>query len=253
MRLIPDHEDFGDRAPITEALIDIRVVPRGDLRLPQLLTVRGMDDALGFGEPQVQEKVEVHLRGGDEPGFTHQQAMRGYLLRSSDQLHALQLQRDGFTFSRLRPYETWANLKASADPYWRRYLDVARPERVTRVAVRYINQFDLPGDAIALGDWFNTYPQLAYGKLSLPLQNFLMRLEVKHPDSDELAIVTFASRGPPRDGAATLLLDIDVAKQVDLAPDDPTIWQQHLESLQEFRNDVFFGSITQKLKERLNA
>lgn len=43
----------------------------------------------------------------------------GFLLSSSDKLRIVQARLDGFTFSRLAPYETWERLRDEAKSAWR--------------------------------------------------------------------------------------------------------------------------------------
>ena len=63
----------------------------------------------------------------------------GYLFTSVDGRQVVQARLDGFTFSRLKPYDKWESLRDEARELWQHYVQIASPETVTRVALRYIN------------------------------------------------------------------------------------------------------------------
>ena len=70
--------------------------------------------------------------------------MNGVRLTSEDGRQVAQLRTDGFSFSRLAPYEDWSTFFAEAGRLWGAYIDIAEPRRTTGVAVRYINQIVVP-------------------------------------------------------------------------------------------------------------
>ena len=128
-----------ENAPITEALIDIRVELPASLTGLQVL--ESVHDHVKIRYPG--EKKRIYLQGqfsaGDEVGASASQTLMGFSFSSDDGKQIFQARRDGFTFSRLRPYGSWPELRDEARRLWDIYGEMVSPEKITRVAVRYIN------------------------------------------------------------------------------------------------------------------
>ena len=252
MRKLVDHRrDFGPKAPITEALVDIRTKTPDDLELDEL---RGFVTPLSqrYTTSKLQTHFESHIRvegGQPTPTVVARHAARGFSFFTANQDRVVQARRDGYTFSKLPPYESWAELKNEATELWVRYKEVARPETVDRVAVRYINRIPLPKEGIKVEEWFDLHPNAP--ETLGPMREFLVRIAVTHPDNPQYrAVVTQATQPRAEDGALAMILDIDVFTIVDLNPESEEIWQT-LDELRVFKNDVFFGTITKKTEESL--
>ena len=132
-----------ENAPIKEALIDIRVELPLDVALETLESVH--DQVKGL---YPEKKKRVHVQGqfsaGDEIGAAATQTVVGFAFSTENGKQIFQARRDGFTFSRLRPYANWNELRDEGRRLWEIYRGMARPRKITRVAVRYINQIDIP-------------------------------------------------------------------------------------------------------------
>lgn len=94
-------------APITEALIDIRADVSS---ATSLTTLTAFHDLVRDRYPQLEERrldqIEVRLDpAGTQVSSTG--AATGYLLRALSGEKAVQARLDGFTFNKLRPYESW--------------------------------------------------------------------------------------------------------------------------------------------------
>lgn len=66
----------------------------------------------------------------------------GFQFWDAEKVRVFQARLDGFTYSRLAPYDCWEDLCGEARRLWRQYREFAKPERVSRIAVRYINRLD---------------------------------------------------------------------------------------------------------------
>jgi len=247
-RLVPDETNFGHRAPAVEALIDIRVEGSVDVEALRLLS-----DDLAEQLPELQTQFELRQRlAFAEDGPTSQverQGVRGFLRKNSDAV--VQLRRDGFTYSKLAPYTRWHDVCAAAQAHWVRYVEKARPERIVRLAVRYINHIRPPDGWVGSAEWL----QIAVAMPSIPgipsqPRDFFVRLNQPHPTANHQATVTVAS-ALDADQRRVLLFDIDVHHQGVFAPADEQIWEI-LAELRDFKNDIFFGSITTATRRLLN-
>jgi hypothetical protein len=122
-------------APITEALIDIHVIPRDGL------TFAGLKSALNkanFGyyikNPISQGTFAFSLAPDGQPPQTAADAAQiGLRLHSADEKYVAQFRLAGFTLSRLPPYEKWENLLEEARRLWAIYVERLAPTRVVRV------------------------------------------------------------------------------------------------------------------------
>jgi uncharacterized protein (TIGR04255 family) len=249
--LVGHRRDFGDKAPITEALIDIQVTTPDDLELDKLREFDSLWPGR-FPTSRLQTRFESQIRvegNPTSPSVTTQHAVRGFALFTAEPDRVVQIRRDGFSFSKLHPYDSWDSLRREALELWSRYKEVARPTIVRRLAVRYINRFPLPSERVELHEWFNLHPK-SPDPLG-PMEEFLLRMVVRHPERPEYrAITTQATLPPGPDGRHAIVLDIDVFTVVELEPESDRIWQT-LDDLRVFKNDVFFGIITKKSEESL--
>src|SRR5207253_2082095 len=88
-----------------------------------------------------------------------------------------------------------------------------------------------------------TIPEVA-PKLPQGLAEMFMRLVVPDPAHELVGIITQAME-PPSPDHARLVFDIDVFKICRLKATDPNLWRI-ITDLRDFKNDIFFGSLTQK-------
>jgi uncharacterized protein (TIGR04255 family) len=242
-------KNFGDGAPIKEALIDIRVELPTETGIEELRRFHdGLEERFPTTITQNAFAQHIHMGGeGSTITTTQQHGVRGFLHQSADEDRVVQARRDGFTFSKLWPYKDWPALRDEAAELWPKYVDAAQPERVTRLAVRYLNRIVLPEGPVDLADWFRTRPEFSH--METPVSEFLVRVVIEHPSGEARAVVQLAAL-PKEDGetGTPILLDIDASCACEHDPIDPEIWKK-LDDLRGFKNAIFFGSITDKTEE----
>lgn len=160
----------------------------------------------------------------------------------------VQARLDGFTFSRLKPYDKWESLRDEARELWQHYIRIASPENVTRVALRYINRIEIPLPMRDFKDYILTTPEIA-PDLPQGLESFFMRLVI--PDSKTQAVAIVTETMEPVDESSKrlpLILDIDVFRMAAFNVQDNAMWET-FEYLHDLKNDIFLKSITPKAKE----
>jgi uncharacterized protein (TIGR04255 family) len=235
-----------ENAPITEALIDIRVeLPSG----VTLKTLEAVHDKVKQVYPGKKKRVYVQgqFSAGDEVGAVAKQTVMGFALATKNGKQIFQVRLDGFTFSRLRPYGNWGDLRDEGRRLWELYREAVSPQKITRVAVRYINQIDIPVRAIDYKDYFRTAPEVS-PVLPQELSGFFMQLHFPQPDLGGLLILTQTAVPPPRPNMNSVILDLDVFKDgVEIASDDE-VWEL-LETLRNRKNEFFEGCLTDKARE----
>src|ERR1035441_7156319 len=131
------------KAPIVEAVIDFRV-----LRQEQVAseTFASLGSSIGEQYTKTGSIQSIEARFGvvhGKPLDTSQtQTDLGWRYQTATEI--AQFRVDGFTFSKIKPYTTWEDVSAEAFRLWKVYVDAAKPRQVSRIAVRYINQMQLP-------------------------------------------------------------------------------------------------------------
>lgn len=237
-------------APITEAVFDYRVKAANDFQIDRL---NDLKEQLAERFPKVEERRGGEVTIGFQPGLPEVVSrkdfgLQGYFLKSEDEKLIAQFRVDGFTLNRLAPYTRWGELYPLSNELWQLYRMAARPEVITRLAVRYINHIQLPWPYVDFDEYLRAGPNIP---LELPqsIVGFSSRVVIHNMERNILAGVVQKYEGSPADQKNTIILDIDAFKNVDLAPDDATV-QDIFEQLRDFKNLIFFSYLTDKATER---
>jgi uncharacterized protein (TIGR04255 family) len=237
-------------APITEALIDIRVKLPSNVAVDTFGSLHGLISS-EYPHERKRRRVEdlIEFKDGEAPKHTAQdKGIDGYVYLSADNKQVVQFRLDGFTFSRLKPYETWEHLRDEARRLWSLYVDTASPEVITRVALRYINHLEFPFPSVELSDYL-TAPPVVPQNLPQVIRTFLSRVVIDAPSLGASAVITQAlDDTSAHPNVVPIILDIDVFKEGQLAIDGNEAWDI-LNKLRDFKNEIFFGSITEKTVE----
>ena len=234
-----------ENAPIKEALIDIRVELPANVSIEILETIHGrVKDKYPTKNKSLQ--LNTRISAGDEVGASAHQTHLGFIFTSEDGKQIMQARRDGFTFGRMKPYGNWIELRDEAKRLWDIYCDVTSPIKIGRLAVRYINQIDIPFAVLDYKDYFYTTPEVS-PKLSQTISAFFMQIHFPQPSIDGMLILTQAVVPPPGPNMNSVILDLDVFKVGDFTAIDE-IWVT-LNKLRGIKNEFFEGSITDKTRE----
>ncbi len=234
------------KAPITEALIDICVKLPSDFDVKNISSIyQTIKEEYPEKHEQRISKVSFELKV-DEPIKSSRANINGYRYISSDKKQIVQARLDGFTFSRLHPYIKWEELRDEAHRLWQLYKNITSPESITRVAVRYINNLNIPMPIRDFSDYLTAPPTVSEG-LPQVVSSFLTRVVIHEPSVGANAIITQALEQIVTD-VAPIILDIDVFKLEPRGIVEKDAWEI-IEKLRHFKNKVFFSSITDNLKE----
>lgn len=239
-------------APITEALLDIRVVLPNNTDINKLVEFQ---NKIKKNYPNKQVKVEwkasFKFKDGNRPQMVNEHGQtNGYLFYSPDKKKLVQARLDGFTFNKLRPYSNWSDFSNEAKELWEHYKQIANPIKIIRLGLRYINRIEIPLPINSLDDYLSTKPVVC-PDMPMTLENFLMRVNfAPSPENPNNAIVleTIDTKQNPQK-VVPIILDIDVFRKIDIDPNkDQKMWEI-FSQLREYKNSLFINSITNKTKK----
>lgn len=234
--------------PITEAVIDLRVKPTPGFQLEQLDPVlRAIEKEYSRRDEILMREFLVAVQPDAENMASRRRGPIGFRLRSADEKRVVQVRANGFTFSWLKPYPGWQDVRAAALGIWTIYSEHVRPQAAVRTAVRYINHIPLTLPIDDIREFFPATPDLP-DEWPQVMTGFLSRVAVVDEGTGDQAIVTQTVERDAEVTAITFLLDIDCYNTTSF-PDSPAIWET-LDRLRVLKNRIFFSSITDQLVDR---
>jgi uncharacterized protein (TIGR04255 family) len=235
------------RAPILEAILEIRAVLPGGVTVDSLRDVRAGSDVEQYTEAADLGNVDIRVDAtGGAPVVSATNEPQGYQFRDPSAARLFQARLDGFSFHKHAPYTHWEEWRDEARRLWNRYREVAQPVRLSRIGIRYINRLDLP-PAKELKDYLLTAPDIAPG-LPQNLTAYAMQLSIPWPDlPNAVLVVRQAMVEPPSLDVVSILLDLDVVQVLDLPANGDDVWVA-LEELHTRENDAFEWCITNRTR-----
>lgn len=236
-------------APINEAIFDLRVTLPEDVS-GEYLAALALDEAETYPNRQPQFHNRVQWTAGQPPAQSS--IVVGYACRSADDLQVVQTNLEGFTFSRLRPYQDWSTFSTEAFRLWQGYATTVRPRVIKRIALRYINQINLgnTGEArVDLSTYVLTRPEVA-PLLPQDMQGYFLNVQLSLRENGPRAQLIETVVEPETDMLG-LVLDIDVSWEEDLVFDGDTLekLRERFAELRDCKNAVFEASITDAARE----
>lgn len=230
-------------APLREALIDIQLESPLGAAFAEHLRTRTIP---GYEVKNEIRQFSIQLSGSGPSPDGRVEELLGWRYESSDSSRVAQLRSNGLTYSILREYTEWADIRSATSSLWSLYREWANEPAVGRIAVRYINVLDLP-PAIELNEYLTAAPQVPQG-LPQKLTNFLERLVVPF-GHDIFAIITQTLEPTLAARPATrVIIDIDVYAQRSFRSDTDELWVI-LDRLRAVKNMIFFSSVTERALE----
>jgi uncharacterized protein (TIGR04255 family) len=235
------------KAPITEALIDIQVRSSKDLSLAELekLSVLGGDD-YHLAKPLYRARVSAQVDDAENISAEATKTQRGWAFANVAKVQVWQAKLDGFTFSRLAPYEAWEPFRAEARRLWNVYREATQPEEITRIAVRYINRLDFPLPFGDFKEYLRATPEIP-PELPQLLAGYFFQFFLPQEDVGAMLALTQGLVAPVLPDHASVVLDIDLFRENDVPADENMLWDL-LERFREKKDAVFEACITEKTR-----
>ncbi len=240
-------------APITEAIIDLRVIQAQGFSLDNLAAIQETEaDRYPNRQSEVVYSGRMYVEEAEGPLQTESDYQQtGFRLVSQDKRETFIARLDGFVYSIQAPYDRWETFRDEARRLWSSYLAVSDVQGITRAAVRYINQLNLPGAGVEMKDYLRTVPEVSpdypYGGLT----GFFMQLQIPQPDLRCMLILNEAPAEPPNPDTVSIRLDFDLFREQFDQPwkvdEVDAVWE-FMERLHQRKNEIFEASITEETR-----
>lgn len=239
---------FLRNAPIAEALFDFRVSLPSDFDPNRFDALRErLKERYPIAERIVGFEAIFELKAGKpvaSPGPG--EALQGMRFKGDEGRNIAQFRRDGFTLNRLAKYTSYDELCPEALKLWQLFVEIAQPQKLDRVALRYINRLVLPGRGnlaeylLVLPPTFKSAPPL--------VASLLMRQSRHDPTTGISANIVQSLESNVGAENSILTLDNDVYKSGGLSLNVADLEPVFAE-LRRIKNDIFFSTITDKAKK----
>ena len=238
------------RPPIREALVDLRIDPDAtEVSAATFDTLRQqMADMYPSTEVRNAFRTDLLARVGAAPQTVSEDlGFEAFLLKTADESRIAQFRKNGFTLNQVGGYTSADDLFDEALRLWGNYVELARPKRVVRIALRYINQLALP---FRHGDEFTRFLN---APAALPgdahVSEFLIRAVTVVNEHDKLsAIVSQRLKTAVGNEGSPFVLDIDVFRAGEFAVEMGTL-RAVFDQIRQIKNDFFFALLTDEALE----
>jgi len=235
------------RAPITEALVDIRATPSALLSAQADVLSRELAPRFPRNSPLLELQTELRVDNG-APQVVQSQTLKGLRFDSQTGDAIVQLRDSGFTYNRLKEYTDGASLIDEALDLWGLFVKHGKPESVSRVALRYINTLEFPEAKMDELGRFLVFPPACPTGLGIITEHGT-RCVASDVTSRTSVIVTQSVTHVLPAGGVKVVLDVDAFRLAEWVP-DPAALRPTLDTLRGLKNVGFFGMITKETVER---
>lgn len=230
------------KAPIVEALVELRVSSKEPRALDDLLALRFAEEN-AYPELQAQFGIEQRIQvGAAVTTETHHERV-GHVLVDAGKQQIVQVAPLRFAFSRLAPYQSWEPFMSEAVRLFDAYQRIAHVDKIDQLAVRYINRIDVPLASVELKDYLLTGPEISRA-LPQGLDAYFFQVRLPLPEFGVATTINETIAEPAHPGVTALILDIEVSRDTALDPGARDVLEGELEQLRAAKNFVFESCIT---------
>jgi len=174
--------------PIVEALCEFQFA-NTDLDVPWDITLIGLvyDKLKGIFPKKQQLPLNLAIVASSEINEQNEEIPLLPLIRlsSSDDTKLVQLGQNLLTVNHLKPYSSWEEFLPIIENALKEYIDVAKPKKFRRLALKYNNRIEVPKIDINLEKLFQFRPLIPQN-LSENIEAFLIGANLPQNEEDVL-------------------------------------------------------------------
>lgn len=234
------------KAPIQEAVFDVRVDKVQNVDIDSYVAL-SKKELSSFPKTEIQTLVSGRFKFDtdmeDLKTERKDKKVTGVIFSNKESNLKIQFRKDGFTTNMLRPYSNWTDFSSVAYRYWDLYRKEVQPNRIKRIALRYINKIELPTQDLDFDDYLNDMPKIPE-VFEDGFGDFYLRTLTRCKESGNIASL-IRRMGKFEENILPFIVDIDVSKNSDI---DIRSIQQDFEVLRKDKNKIFESLITDKTR-----
>ena len=234
------------KAPIKEAIIEFRYPSIKGLSFEELekisspLTKKYPNKKTGY-----EQQIEFEITEGKGKSKVKDRIPKSVIL-SLPNKNNVHLENGRFLFSKMGPYDKWELFSEEAIEAWSLVNENLNVKEFTRMGVRFINNLNLPKGEDCLKDHLQSPPKVSEEICDISIEGFLTRLvlvNTKYNDIKAYVTLGLDHNKNPMEDTLPVILDIDVIKSGKINLDLNTVIE-NLSNLRNFKNELFFKSLT---------
>jgi uncharacterized protein (TIGR04255 family) len=209
-------------------------------------------------KPRQRQLIEAQVQGANADGtpsvsLQHRFGKTRVQLMAEKGTKIVGVGADQLSIHMLRPYTEWEDFRPRIWEALRAYREVAEPEGISRVGLRYINRISLDEAAPDLGKYFTIPPRFPEAEPPTRMLAFFNRKEAEFLDKPIRIVITFADLEPKAPDQSAYLLDIDTIWITTDAPIPLDAVETVLEDMKVRHRQVFESLITDESRRLFDA
>jgi uncharacterized protein (TIGR04255 family) len=239
-----------DRPPIQEALCELKFEgATWAFGSPAALYERLQSEYPA--EPVQVMASALRVSGDGGPSLQVEQQEPRTRFASADGQRLVVAGRDTISVHVLTAYPGWEAFRDAIERAIGVYREVAQPESVSRIGIRYINRIQIDQPTVDLEDYF-VHPPNSPDELDLGIGSFFMRIDCTSPDEPIRLVQTFGS-ADSSPSVVAFILDLDTIREWIESPLAIAEALPAVDSLRDFERTAFESLITDKLRAVFDA
>jgi uncharacterized protein (TIGR04255 family) len=193
-----------NKPPIIEAVCEFRFSggSKWDLTIPGLIYDLVKDEF-----PQKEPLREFVVDTGAKPA--RGQFVDKVRFKTEEGKQFIQVAPLQISVHRLAPYQDWESFLPMVEKAFEAYKKVGEPTSLSRIGVRYINAFDIPGEDITLDEYFEFYPNVPVKLEGHAFDTFISGLMFHMGEERDILKVELQSAATTAPNTCRVLLDLD--------------------------------------------
>lgn len=239
-------------APIVEAVFDLRFNSDNDITIELL---KKISSSLISRFPIITDfyswSFKAKIEGSTQDASQTKVEPIGYRLINEEKSFILGITKEGLTFSKLKPYNSWEEIEDEAKYILKEIVEHLKDINVTRLGLRYLNQFDIKFENNLVNDYLKILPSYP-ANLPNIVDSFAIILQI--PKEDLHSTIRFEMQEIPNTNETQrITIDIDISKNDEnykLSSFDVIFAE--FTKMKNYKNEIFFSSISQKTLATFN-
>ncbi len=232
------------RSPAIEVIYNIQS------SLPQVADLSAIRNVVdlelkGFEDPEIFTLFKQTQNNLDKgTSFQIQADQAGFKYMARNQQHVVHMLRNGLVVNWLQPYPGYDMCLPKLKRYWKTYAKAFQTDKVERITLRYINQFELPitENKLRFKEYLNIGPRMPV-HAGIRLRGFHQVLDLADIDKGIQGRATLMSL-PPVNSSIPVILDIESSLQ----PEPSELWKG-FDALHTWSHEVFKLSLNAKCRK----